>query len=173
MTYTSSEFAGKYEIRAMSESAKPTADTITVGIGLVPVATGTHFGLVGSTAVHPSAHFATPAMWDLLAAVADEFYDETGIALNFNDSSLPLVGRFEVTDSAHVNVAWDNPAHCDHRWGRGTDVQTKPFQVGFTTKRPSPAVKRLQQTWFEHSGFATPKESYFWEGSHLHVKTRH
>ena len=51
-------------------------------------------------------------------------------------------------------------------------MRTNPFQKGYTKAKPSPTVKLIQELWFEASDFELPTQSYFWEGDHLHVKTR-
>jgi hypothetical protein len=172
VVYRASEFGGKYEVGGTSDGAVAGADTITVGIALTPLAAGTHFSFIGQTTEHPINHFGTPSMNEHLGELADSLYAEARLTLEYNDISLPLGGRFEVADHDHPAVDWTNPAHCDHRFGRGADVRTNPFQKGYTKAKPSPTVKLIQELWFEASDFELPKQSYFWEGDHLHVKTR-
>lgn len=172
MTYTSSEFAGQYEIRASSESATPAADTISVGLKLQPISAGSHFSFIGETPAHPSNHFGTPTMNVRLAILADQFYDNTDVGLEFNDTSLPLGGRFEVADVSTAKPSWTSPRHCDHRWGQGTDVRTRTFQDGYSKANPSPEVRGIMAKWLRlNPEVSDPKEAYFWEGDHLHLKT--
>ncbi len=89
-----------------------------------------------------------------------------------NDISLPLGGRFEVSDPPTQAQTWANLAHCDHRWGRGTDVRTNTWQVdGFDKDDPSPEVQGMMNRWLRLNPGLTPKQAYFWEGDHLHLKT--
>ena len=172
--YRASEFAGRYEVRGTSPEATPGADTITVGVALRPLAVGTHYSFIGDTPEHPVNHYGTPTMNGRLGMLADVMYDEFGINLEYNDIALPLGGRFEVADNSHPSVRWTNPAHCDHRFGRGTDVRTNPYQVPpYTKEKPSPTVKAMQLSWLQlqfqrRKGDRLP---YYWEGDHLHLMT--
>jgi hypothetical protein len=177
--YVASEFGGKYEVSGTSDAATPAADTITVGIPLEALGAGTHYGFIGATPEHPVNHFGTPTMNSRLGTFANQLFEEAGVNVEFNDIGLPLGGRFEVADPTHPAVAWDNPAHCDHRWGRGADLRTNTFQDGYSRTNPSPTVRRMLKRWkvlnadwpqvkLPSGELSLP---YFWEGDHLHLKT--
>lgn len=169
--YYASEFGGKYAVVGKSSGATEGADTITVGLSVVPLAAGATYGFIGNDAAHPSNHFGTPTMNANLSALADAFFAKTRATLEFNDISLPLGGRFEVKDNGDAAIAWTNGAHCSHRNGRGADLRTRTFMVGYTASNPSPRVKQLQAIWLQSVTTPAMSNTYLWEGDHLHLKT--
>ena len=163
----------------MSDGAVPGADTVTVGVSLASLSDGAHYSFIGQTDEHPINHYGSPVMNRRLGALANALNEELNIDLEYNDLSLPLGGRFEVEDRLHPQVMWDNPAHCDHRWGKGADLRTRTFQEGYTKEDPSPTVQEMIRIW-NHMNTDWPTKTlpsgkksvpYFWEGDHLHLKT--
>jgi hypothetical protein len=172
VTYSASEFGGRYEVRGTSDGATPGADTVTVGVPLEVLGSGSHYDFIGRTDAHPVSHYGTHVMNTRLALFATQLFAEQGVDIEINDIALPLGGRFEVADRSHPAVAWANPSHCDHRWGRGADLRTNTFQAGYSADDPSPIVRTMQLKWARLSrGFDAGLLPYFWEGDHLHLKT--
>lgn len=92
---------------------------IEIGIpGLVPLDARVSALLIGTTSVHPDNHWVIPRMKLLLDSLADTVYGLYGKAVQYNDASLPLGGRFD------LNTDWRQP-HTEHEVGRDIDFRTK------------------------------------------------
>lgn len=118
VTYKTGPISGPVVLRAESEGAKPTVDTIQVGVlGLAPLTGRNSYVLIGDKPWHPQNHWAVPVMVAKLNSLADGFYTTFNRPLYYNDISLPLGGRFDVDQN------WAC-CHDEHRAGRDLDLRT-------------------------------------------------
>ncbi len=66
---------------------------------------------------HTGNHFGTPGLIAATAAVAHDFFDQTGRQLSVNDMSLPQGGLYDYHDTGL-------PPHKGHRKGTGVDIDS-------------------------------------------------
>jgi len=122
--YTAPQFSGGHRIRA-------TVDGVTkdVGIGvfidgLQELPAGNNYVKTGDTPHHPFPHWGTAVAIANLPLIANDYqamYPGSAF-LRYNDISLALGGRFDVTpDRSPPN--WQNASHAEHRVGRNCDVR--------------------------------------------------
>ena len=71
--------------------------------------------LTGQTASHPDSHYGTSSTKTRIAAMATDYFEETGIAIEINDMSLVRGGLFD------WKATWAPPHHW-HRVGKSVDV---------------------------------------------------
>jgi hypothetical protein len=73
------------------------------------------YGQSGVTSKHIENHYGTPSTKTRIAAMATDYFGETGIAIGVNDMSLSYGGLFDIYNN------WSTP-HSLHRVGRSVDV---------------------------------------------------
>ncbi|MEW7292118.1 hypothetical protein [Aquimarina sp. 2304DJ70-9] len=71
--------------------------------------------LIGSNVKHPSNHWGTPKTISTLQSIANEYFNQTGHKLYFNDMSLKWGGVFDIKGGY-------SPSHFEHRNGRQVDI---------------------------------------------------
>ena len=122
--YKSSEVAGEEKVIAEINGVKKGEATDSVKVpGLQPMPesgigawrlTGS-YEQSGVTSKHIENHYGTPSTKTRIAAMATDYFEETGIAIGVNDMSLPWGGLFD------INNNWSTP-HSKHRMGKSVDV---------------------------------------------------
>lgn len=83
--------------------------------GLITLGASTGVTLTGSTATHPSNHWATPQVVAGVQELGRKFYEKFQKNIFVNDSSLPTGGLFD------HQATW-SPPHQTHRDGRAVDI---------------------------------------------------
>ncbi len=133
--YQAPAVSGAVEVHGTSDSATAAVDTIEVGVaGLVALAPGATYTLIGWRAEHPDNHFGTPQMLADLRALADSLSLRAAVyarfpdsirgtsrfpsVLGINDISLTLGGVFD------LDLNW-RPPHEDHSVGRSADLDVR------------------------------------------------
>ena len=142
--YTAPDASGPVKITASSNGAGITGKELMIKVpGLVSYAAGPDYGLVGSTTIHPSNHYATTTHISMLQQLASDFrnYFPTAETLKYNDSSLELGGVFDVKDT--LTSRWQ-PPHRGHRFGNNTDLRTHNPVTG------NPILTVKQKRWIQY-----------------------
>lgn len=128
------------------------ADTLTVGYSLAHLPSSSAYTFTGAKAIHPDAHYGTPAIAVALQVLADSMRARGMPLLGVNDESLTLGGLFAL--DAH----WMPPRHCSNRDGVAANIETKTLS--------STQVKIVKRVW-EH---IPQSAGLLREGDHLHLK---
>lgn len=125
-TYTSHEISGVINVTLTGTDPNgnplvPTTFTIGVQIdGLISLAAGANFQLVGQTATHPDNHYGLATMNATLVNLANSYAAAfPGQTLAYNDMSLVTGGLFD------IGAGWSKP-HASHRLGNDADLRFPP-----------------------------------------------
>ena len=161
--YTRPEFAGRVLVTAVLPdvpTASPDVDTLVMGVtGLRRLAAGTTYELIGSDALHPDSHYGVPSLNSALTELADSVYSSMDhLVVGYNDMSLILGGRFDVTAKGALGGQWNaSPNHCSHRRGDAADFRTRDLTVA--------QLKKVRKFWV-----LSQRHSFLIEGDHYHLK---
>jgi hypothetical protein len=125
-TYTSPEVSGVINVTLTGTDPNGVPlvpSTFTIGVqidGLIALAAGANFTLVGQTATHPDNHYGLGTMNATLANLADSYAAAfPGQTLAYNDMSLVTGGLFD------IGAGWSKP-HVSHRFGNDADLRFPP-----------------------------------------------
>ncbi len=149
--YTASAYGGTDTIAGISGILED-EKVITIAVpGLVQLAAGANYSLVGSTVTHPSDHYGTPTANSDLVTIANQYASAfPGTSLTYNDQSLIQGGLFD------INGDWNTP-HIEHRLGINCDVSESNV----------PAANRATLlAIFTNNG----SPNYLDEGNHWHLR---
>lgn len=115
--YASCEVSGIENIKAMSEEiGSVTEKKISIKVPtLYPLGESDFFRLTGVTSGHSDNHYGTSSTVGRVTAAAQDYFEETGVAIGINDMSLIWGGLFD------INSDWSTP-HSKHRVGKSIDV---------------------------------------------------
>jgi hypothetical protein len=162
--WTLPEFGGGIDVKAdLPDVAGDPSDQITVQLGvsgLKALAAGTKYEFTGIKTMHPESHYGTATLNSELVKLADSTYASMNhLVVGYNDMSLPLGGRFDVTAKGAAGGQWNaSPNHCSHRRGDAVD---------FDSQSLTSDAQRRQVLKFWVVGF---KHSKVDEGDHFHLK---
>ena len=136
LTFVTPEIAGRYLVRACiysegTDSCGATAGPaagVFVSIrmpGLVPLAVGPGYSLVGSTPTHRTNHYAVPTLLSYVGSLGREYQALFHQSFAVNDMSLPWGGMFDLgndwnPDSPDLNG--HRTGHFFHRTGHSVDI---------------------------------------------------
>ena len=153
--YTSPEISGVINTTITGTAPNGTPlipGTFTIGVeipGLMTLAPGTNYNLVGATAAHGDNHYGTPNFVGSLIFLADAYALAFPTQrLSYNDMSLVAGGLFDISG------AWSRP-HASHRFGTDLDLALVPV-----------AQRRRVRQLINASGIST----IIVEGNHWHIR---